>query len=61
VISLPLSVNLMDLGDGFSSLLKSGADLDYAIVGKLNASTSNKLIGNFDMPLETSGRVKLAQ
>lgn len=61
VISLPLSVNLMDLGDGFSSLLKSGADLDYAIVGKLNASTSNKLIGNFDMPLENSGRVKLAQ
>ena len=51
----------MDLGAGFSNMLKGGEELNYEIVGKLNASTSNKLIGNFDMPIETSGRVKVAQ
>lgn len=61
LITLPLSISLLDLGSGFSSLIKSGTDLNYAIVGKLNASTSNKLIGNFDMPFDNSGHVKLAQ
>lgn len=61
LISLPVTISLMDLGSGFSNLLKSGVDLNYNLVGKLNASTSNKLIGNFDMPFDNSGRVKLAQ
>jgi LEA14-like dessication related protein len=61
VISLPVTVSLMDLGAGFSNLLKGGEELNYEIVGKLSASTSNKLIGNFDMPLETNGRVKVMQ
>ncbi len=61
VISLPVNISLMDLGAGFSTLLKGNEELNYTIVGKLNASTSNKFIGNFDMPIETSGRVKVAQ
>jgi len=61
VITLPVSVSLMDLGAGFSNLLKGGEELNYAIVGKLNASTSNKLIGNFDIPFDNNGRVKIAQ
>lgn len=61
LITLPVTISLMDLGSGFSNLLKSGADLNYNLVGKLNASTSNKLIGNFDMPFENSGRVKMTQ
>ncbi len=61
LISIPVTISLMDLGSGFSNLLKSGVDLNYNLVGKLNASTSNKLIGNFDMPFDNSGRVKLAQ
>lgn len=61
VISIPVTISLVDLGSGFSNLLKSGVDLNYNLVGKLNASTSNKLIGNFDMPFDNSGRVKMAQ
>jgi len=61
VISLPATVSLLDIGSGFAELLKGGVDLNYLIVGKLNASTSNKLIGNFDMPVESSGSVKLTQ
>jgi len=61
VISLPVTVSLLDIGSGFAELLKGGVDLNYAIVGKLNASTTHKLIGNFEMPVENSGRVKLSQ
>lgn len=61
LITLPLTISLMDLGSGFSGLLKSGADLNYVITGRLNASTGNKLIGNFEMPFDNSGHVKLAQ
>lgn len=61
VISLPLSIGLMDLSSGFSDMLKSSEPLNYAVVGKLNGSTSNRLIGNFDMPIESSGRIRLSQ
>lgn len=60
-ISLPLTVSLMDLGAGVSTLLKGGEELNYAVAGRLNGSSSHKLIGNFDMPIENSGRVRITQ
>ncbi|MEN8170851.1 MAG: LEA type 2 family protein [Pseudomonadota bacterium] len=61
IISLPISLNFMELGSGLYSLLNSGKDLNYSLSGKLDASSSNQLIGNFDMPFDTNGRVKLSQ
>lgn len=59
VISLPLSISLMNLSSGISDVLKSRETLNYTIAGKLSGSSSNKLIGHFDMPIERSGNVKL--
>jgi LEA14-like dessication related protein len=61
IISLPITLNFMELGSGLYSLLNSGKDLNYSLSGKLDASSGNQLIGNFDMPFDTNGRVKLSQ
>lgn len=60
-ISLPVTINLMDLGNGFSNLLASGEDLNYSLSGKLDANSSHALIGRFALPFDTNGRVKLSQ
>lgn len=58
-ITLPITLNFMEMGSGLYSLLSSGKELDYNLSGKLDATGDNKLIGRFNMPIDTSGRVKL--
>ena len=61
VITLPLSLNFMELGSGLYTALSSGKEVNYSLSGKLDASSSNKLLGSFAMPFETDGRVSLSQ
>jgi LEA14-like dessication related protein len=61
VITLPITLNFFEMGSGLYGLLNSGEALDYSLSGKLDASSSNPLIGHFDMPIDTSGRISLAR
>jgi LEA14-like dessication related protein len=61
LITLPVTLNFMEMGSSLYGLLKGGTDLDYRLSGKLDASSSQQLIGNFAMPFDNSGRISLAQ
>jgi LEA14-like dessication related protein len=61
VITLPISLNFLELGSGLYSLLNSGNALNYNLRGRLDATSSHQLIGSFDMPINTSGRISLSQ
>jgi LEA14-like dessication related protein len=61
LITLPISLNFMEMGSSLYGLLKGGTDLDYSLSGKLDAHSNQKLIGNFAMPFDSSGRITLAQ
>lgn len=61
IITLPVTLNFMEMGSSLYGLLKGGTDLNYRLSGKLDASSSQQLIGNFDMPFDNSGRISLAQ
>lgn len=61
LITLPISLNFMEMGSSLYGLLKGGTDLDYSLSGKLDARSNQKLIGNFAMPFDSSGRITLAQ
>jgi LEA14-like dessication related protein len=55
VIKLPLSLNFLQLGMGLYTLLLQDKPLDYQLTGKLDAASSNKLIGDFTLPLDKAG------
>lgn len=61
VITLPITLNFFEMGSGLYGLLNSGEALDYSLSGRLDASSSHPLIGRFDMPIDTSGRISLAR
>ena len=61
VITLPITLNFMEMGSSLYGLLKGGQDLNYSLNGKLDASSDHSLIGNFDMPFADSGKIRLAR
>lgn len=58
-VTLPITLNFMELGSGLYSMLKGGQDLDYSLSGKLGATAAHQLIGSFDVPINRSGKVRL--
>ncbi len=60
-ITLPLTLNFMELGSGLYTMLNSSKPLDYQLSGKLNANSGHRLIGAFDMPINSAGRVNLSR
>jgi len=61
IINLPLSLNFMDLGSGLFSVLSGGKALNYDIQGTLGATSSNALIGAFQLPINQQGAVNLSR
>lgn len=61
VITLPINLNFMQMGSGLYSLLSGNKDLSYSLNGKLDASSGHKLIGDFDMPFNSDGKVRLSK
>jgi LEA14-like dessication related protein len=61
VITLPITLNFMELGSSLYGLLNSGTALNYSLSGKLDAASSHPLIGKFAMPFDNNGLIKLAQ
>lgn len=60
-ITLPLTLHFMELGTSVYNLLSSGQKLDYRLNGTLDASSSNSLIGKFDMPFNNRGQISLSK
>lgn len=60
-ITLPISLNFMEMGSGLYGLLQGGEDLNYNLSGKLDATGDHTLIGAFDMPINSSGSFKLTR
>jgi LEA14-like dessication related protein len=60
-ITLPVSLNFMALGSSLYGLLNSGEPLNYSLSGSLDATSDHQLIGNFAMPFDRSGNIKLVQ
>lgn len=60
-ISLPVTLNFMELGSGIYSLLNSNQALDYQFSGKLKANGDHPLIGNFSLPFDNRGSTTLVQ
>lgn len=58
-ITLPLSLNFMELGSGIYKLVSGGGALDYQLNGSLNARSDQRLLGAFDLPIKSSGRINL--
>ncbi len=58
-ITLPINLNFLEMGSSLYTLLGSHQELDYSLSGKLNASSDLPLLRNFDMPISSSGKVKL--
>ena len=61
VITLPITLNFMQMGSSLYGLLNGGQDLNYSLNGTLDASSGHALIGNFDMPFASKGKVRLAR
>lgn len=60
-LTLPISLNFMELGSGLYGLLKGGQDLDYSLSGTLDANGGHPLIGDFAVPINRSGKIKLTR
>ncbi len=60
-LSLPITLHLVELGSGVYNLLNSSQPLEFSLSGNLNASSANQLIGKFDMPFSSNGRVSLSR
>jgi len=58
VINLPLSLNF---SSGLFSVLTGGKALNYDIQGTLGATSSNALIGAFQLPINQQGSVNLSR
>ena len=61
IISLPLNLNFRELGSGLYSLLNGDSTLNYKLAGTLDANSDHRLIGNFKLPLDSSGTIKLTR
>ncbi len=59
-ITLPITLNFMEMGSSLYGLLKGGEELNYTLNGNLDATGGHPLIGRFKMPINNSGQVKLA-
>ena len=60
-VTVPITLNFMELGSGLYSLLQGGQELDYSLSGKLDATGGHPLIGSFAMPINRSGKIRLVQ
>lgn len=61
VITLPVTLNFSEMGSGLYQLLNSGQAFDYQLDGKLDAHSDHKLIGKIDLPINSTGRIKLSR
>jgi LEA14-like dessication related protein len=59
VVTIPLSVDLLQAGIGLYSALLSRSGISYDLNGTLDAATQNAFIQRFQIPLNKQGSIKM--
>ncbi|GAB4377269.1 MAG: hypothetical protein Kow0042_24760 [Calditrichia bacterium] len=57
--TLPLSLNILEMGQSITHLLTGNTSLDYQFRGEVDFSTSLQLLGKTHLPFEKSGKINL--
>ncbi|MDH5785167.1 MAG: LEA type 2 family protein [Chromatiales bacterium] len=58
-VTLPITLNFLQMGSGLYDLLRSDKPLNYSLSGNLNATADHKLLGSFALPINSSGAINL--
>ena len=59
LISIPFSLNFLSMGQSVYNLLSGNQPLKYDLKGNASLGSSLKLLGDFQLPFEQSGEVKI--
>jgi hypothetical protein len=59
IVTIPLSLNFLNMGRSAYNLLSGNEELNYQLQGNADLGTSIKLLGDFKLPFDQSGKVKL--
>ncbi|MFC1714780.1 LEA type 2 family protein [Candidatus Poribacteria bacterium] len=58
-VDIPISLNLLQMGQSVRQLLSGDKDLNYSLGGNLDLATSLPLLGKINLPFDRAGSVKL--
>ena len=59
LISIPFSLNFLSMGQSVYNLLSGNQELNYNLKGNASLGSSLKLLGDFELPFDQSGEVKI--
>jgi len=59
LISIPFSLNFLSMGQSVYNLLSANQPLSYDLKGNAKLGSSLKLLGDFELPFDQSGEVKI--
>ncbi len=60
-ISIPISLNFLQIGQGVMQLLSGGGQATYNFTGKVDLHTSLPIIGSVQLPIHKSGQLRIAR
>ncbi|MBN1893115.1 LEA type 2 family protein [bacterium] len=60
-VTIPVSLNLLQMGETVIQLLRGGSDLNYQLDGNLDLKAALPLLGSVSLPLDLSGSVPLTR
>lgn len=58
-ISIPFSLNFLEMGRSVFNLINGDGDLSYQLTGDLDLESSIPLVGDFDLPFNKKGEIEL--
>lgn len=59
IIEVPISLNFLNMGQSVYNLLSGHQELNYTLKGNANLASSLELLGDFKLPFDQSGQVKI--
>jgi len=59
LISIPVSINFLEVGRAAYQLITGDSDLDYQFGGEIDLDTSVPLLGRVSLPFDHSGKIKV--
>lgn len=61
VIQIPFSLNFLEIGSGVYNIITNGKGLNYSLTGQADLSSSMEMLGNFQLPLDLSGKIDISK
>ncbi len=61
VLELPIHLNFLEMGRSFYNMLTNPGALEYKLTGQAALNSSIKLLGEFKLPINQSGKIELVK